>query len=276
MVSFKLGLGGGVALLGLGAIILFRDQIGSFFKSISGGVETAENVSGVTNILSENLLGTLTGIQDSLTGLNDQFGNLGGFFEQQNTNFFNFLNQLGNTFNPPPLEQPPDVPNTGLLTPEQRASCQCGTSIIQDIQGDVQEKCLACADPPPVFVNDDDEFIGAPSPCIEVPQIGGGSFNSCTGVFTPPFNQPPPPTPIIPNPPVIVDPTIDDTGFEVGGIGTGEGGVIGTINPISFSCSMTIGQIISAGLASTASEAVNLKFVNCEQNASGFDFGSNV
>ena len=39
---------------------------------------------------------------------------------------------------------------------------------------------------------------------------------------------------------------------------------------------MSLGQIIAAGLASTASEAANLKFINCEQSESDFDFGTNT
>jgi len=128
MVSFKLGLGGGVALLGLGAIILFREQIGSFFKSISGGVETAENVSGISNILRENLLDSLSGIQTGLTGLSDQFSSFK--FPDLSGVFSNILNNqqsilAGQTVSSgddgTTVTIPGDTmidPNTGVVTSE--------------------------------------------------------------------------------------------------------------------------------------------------------------
>jgi len=69
------------------------------------------------------------------------------------------------------LPLPPDVEDTGLLTPEERAECECGTNIIQDIQGDVSETCITpCAqDEPPVC--GDPDFIGPCQPDEE--PIGG-------------------------------------------------------------------------------------------------------
>jgi len=39
---------------------------------------------------------------------------------------------------------------------------------------------------------------------------------------------------------------------------------------------MSLGEIISAGLATSASQAANVKFEACELEDSDFDFGTNV
>jgi len=44
----------------------------------------------------------------------------------------------------PSAPLPPDVKDTGLLSQEEILACKCGSSIIQDIQGDVQQVCLEC------------------------------------------------------------------------------------------------------------------------------------
>jgi len=145
----------------------------------------------------------------------------------------------------------------------QDLNCPCGTKIVQTADGTVTTTCIACGggsgELPSEFGPDN-----IPAECIEIPQIGGGSFNSCSGVFTPAEIDP-----IIP--PIDVDP---DIGGDFGGGGPTFIG--GSINPISFSCGMSLSQIIDAGLASSASEAANLKFEMCEQEDSDFDFGSNL
>jgi len=73
---------------------------------------------------------------------------------------FDLTNLFGGGNGP---DLPPDVENTGLLTPGQRDQCQCGTQIIQDIQGDVSETCQECP----------------PGQEVEIPgDIGGSEFAS--------------------------------------------------------------------------------------------------
>jgi len=165
--------------------------------------------------------------------------------------FENFFNQFGGG-GAGGLPLPPDVEDTGLLSPEERAACECGTSIIQDIQGDVQEKCLPCEEEQPPGGG----FIGPPEECIEIPQLTGGTINSCTGVFTPPMGGGPPPDSGLP------------PGFEPGGEGF-EGGFIFETDI----CNKSIGQIASENGIS-ASAAVDMKFQACEE--SDFDFGTNT
>jgi len=174
--------------------------------------------------------------------------------------FFNQFPGFGGNGDSGGLPLPPDVEDTGLLTPEERAECGCGTNIIQDIQGDVSETCISPCAPE----EGDDDFIGPPSPpepeCIEIPQLTGGTINSCTGAFTPPSAPPPvdiPPGPTLP------------PGFEGGGPSF-EGG---TIFPIDI-CNMSLSDIIDANPGISASQAADMKFQACEE--SDFDFGTNT
>jgi len=63
--SFLLIAGVGVALL------VFRDKISNFLQGAIGGAETVSNLGQTGNILSENLLGNLTGLQDIAKGITD-------------------------------------------------------------------------------------------------------------------------------------------------------------------------------------------------------------
>jgi len=57
------------------------------------------------------------------------------------------------------LPFPEDVEDTGLLTPEQREDCKCGTNIVQDIQGDVSETCIPCP------AEEKEQFVQMTCPC---------------------------------------------------------------------------------------------------------------
>jgi len=173
-----------------------------------------------------------------------------------------------------PGDLPPDVEDTGLLTPDQRAACECGTSIIQDIEGDVSETCIPCPqEEAPEELPPD--FIGPPGPgqmeCFEIPQIGGGILNTCTGIITPPEPITPPADEPF-TPPVELPPD-----FEGGGPSF-EGGTIFERDP----CFMTLNEIINAGLASSASAAADLRARACSANVTDepsdfpedFDFGT--
>jgi len=156
------------------------------------------------------------------------------------------------------LPLPPDVENTGLLTEEQRAACKCGTSIIQDIQGDVSETCLPCDIPE----EGDPDFIGPiqPEPPFMLPEIPEPE---------PPFEEPEP-----------FEPPIELPAGFVGAGPSFEGGTIFERDP----CFMTLNEIIEAGLASSASEAANVKAIACSANVTEeptdfpteFEFGTST
>jgi len=167
---------------------------------------------------------------------------------------------------PDGLPFPPDVEDTGLLTQEERDACKCGTNIIQDIQGDVSETCISpCPEEPP-----NGGFIGAPEPpepCVEVPLITGGFFNTCTGQTTPPPEPPSPEPPEPFEPPVELPTDFEFTQPDPSGQFGG-----GTIFETDI-CNKSIGQIaIENGIS--ASAAADMKFQACE--VSDFDFGTNT
>ncbi len=178
-----------------------------------------------------------------------------GFFEGLQTQFDEFVSG----FQAPPgtsggvLPLPPDVEDIGLFTEEQRAFCRCGTSIIQDIQGDVSETCLPC---PEIPQEGDPDFIGPiPPEGFRLPSISIEIQDPRP--FQPPVRLPP--------------------GF-VGGGPSFEGGTVFERDP----CFMTLNEIINAGLASSASQAANVRAIACSENVTDepfdfpeeFDFGT--
>jgi len=94
----KLGLGAtlglsGIAIIGVLAFV-FRDKISDFFSKITGGAETVANLGETSNILSENLLGNLTGTQDLLNNLTKTIT------EFKFPDFSNLFNQNGGGVDP--------------------------------------------------------------------------------------------------------------------------------------------------------------------------------
>jgi len=236
----------GIAALGIVAFI-FRDKISDFLSNITGGAATA-------NILGENLLSNLQGTQDLLNNITKFFTEFEfPKFEFPEFPTFDFGSLFGGNGGGNGLDLPPDVEDTGLLTNEQRAACQCGTNIIQDIQGDVSETCISPCDIPeegdPDFIGpvqpDEPFMLPEPEPIPE-PE--------------PPFVEPEPPF----EPPVELPP-----GFE--GFGPSFEG--GTIFETDI-CNKSIGQIaIENGIS--ASAAVDMKAQACE-DLSFFDFGTST
>jgi len=226
----------GIAAVGIIAFI-FRDKISDFLSNITGGAETA-------NLLGENLLSNLQGTQDLLNNITKFFTE----FEFPKFEFptFDFGSFFGGNGGGNGLDLPPDVEDTGLLTPEQRAACGCGTNIIQDIQGDVSETCISPCDIPE---EGDPDFIG---PIQEdkpfmLPEP------------EPPFEEPDPFEPPVELP----------VGFVGGGISF-EGGTIFETDI----CGKSIGQIaIENGIS--ASAAADMKAQACE-DLSFFDFGTST
>jgi len=149
------------------------------------------------------------------------------------------------------LPLPPDVEDTGLLTPEERAECGCGTNIIQDIQGDVSETCITPCDVPE---EGDPDFIGPVQPDEEFM------------LPTPPMAPPSPPAPPLP------------PGFEGGGPSF-EGGFIFETND----CFLSLSQLIDK-YGVTASQAADIKAQACTAEPGEqptdipeeFDFGTST
>jgi len=243
----------GIAAVGIIAFI-FRDKISDFLSNITGGAATA-------NILGENLLSNLQGTQDLLNNLTKflttnpfenfefptfEFPELPTFDFQ--SFFDSFFSQFGGNGGGNGLDLPPDVEDTGLLTNEERAACQCGTNIIQDIQGDVSETCISPCDPFVAPVCGDPGFIG---PCEP----------------DDPFFEPEPPF-VEPEPPEVPPGPVLPPGFEGGGPSFEGGSIFET-----DICFMSIGDI-AAKFGISASAAVDKKFIACEE--SDFDFGTNT
>ena len=165
-----------------------------------------------------------------------EFPDFASIFE----NFFNQF-QFGNG-DGGGLPLPPDVEDTGLLTPEERAACGCGTNIIQDIQGDVSETCITPCDVPEPG---DDDFIGPVQP-------------------DEPFELPPTPGPVPPGPTL-------PPGFEGGGPSF-EGGTI--FETTDESCT-TLSCVIDRNPGFSASQAAN-RLAEILGTFGDFDFGTNT
>jgi len=183
--------------------------------------------------------------------------------------FFDFLSGIFGNGNgngiPGDLPLPPDVEDTGLLTPEQRAACNCGTNIIQDIMGDVSETCIS---PCPETSPPQDCFF-TPAGVLICPEdfaLPGGP----PGPITNGFIGPPEPEPDFDEPEPPFEPPIDlPAGFEGGGPSF-EGGTIFETDI----CNKSIGQIaIENGIS--ASAAADMKAQACE-DLSFFDFGTST
>ena len=160
--SIGKGLGGffsspfGLGILALGALFIFRDKISEFFQS---GFDT------IGSSLAPNI------------NINVE------------TPSFDF----GNLFNghDPTDHEHELVPDTGLLGQEEILVCECGTSIVQDVQGNVQQQCIPCAEKtiitggipdsdPPIVIGDFNPFdtIGDETGIVVAPKdefgLGGG------------------------------------------------------------------------------------------------------
>jgi len=184
---------------------------------------------------------------------------VGGFFEDLQKQFDDFISGFeapeGTSGGVLPL--PPDVEDTGLI-PDVATECPCGSTVIQDIQGDVSQVCIPCPDIPE---EGDPDFIGPVQPDEPF------SLDTFFGPVTPPVEEP------------FAPPVELPSGF-VGEGPSFEGGTIFERDP----CFMTLNEIINAGLASSASEAADLRAIACSENVTeesvdfpeDFDFGTST
>jgi len=260
-----------IAALGIVAFI-FRDKISDFLSNITGGAETA-------NILGENLLSNLQGTQDLLNNITSFFTN----FEFPTFEFptFEFPNLFGNgeepTFSDEPSEEPTTLPGgPGIGPVEFPEGCFINSQGLLDCPS--PPTFDACAENPGLPQCQPEQpagpsiIGGGPTDpiCVDVPLITGGSFNTCTGEFTPTstFIGPPEP-PSEPEPDVPFEPPIDLPPGFTGGGPSFQGGTIFETDI----CNKSIGQI-AAENGISASAAADMKFQACE--TSDFDFGTNT
>jgi len=266
----------GIAALGIVAFI-FRDKISDFLSNITGGAATA-------NILGENLLSNLEGTQNLLNNLTEflttnPFENFefptfefppfptfdfGSFFE----NFFNGDDDDGPGPVPPgPIGDPPvELPPGCFIDDQGRLDCPSPPTF--DVCAENPELCEPCGPNEERIggiCRPTDDFIGPPEAeppieeCIEIPQLTGGTINSCSGEFTPPITPPTPPGPELP------------PGF-VGGGPSFEGGSI--FETTDESCT-TLSCVLDRNPGFTASQAAN-RLAEILGTFGDFDFGTNT
>jgi len=125
----------GIIILGLalGGLFIFRDRISSAIGGL--GAAAAEGLGDINIQLPEIKLPEIK-------------------FPEIKFPDFNFPNFFGGG----DIEQPQKmVENTGLLSQEESAACQCGQTITQDAFGNVENKCKICAASPgmnPALLNE--------------------------------------------------------------------------------------------------------------------------
>jgi len=131
----------GIVILGIVAIglFIFKDKISEAFASIGEGFGeiTLPEITLPTINLPEINFPEFPEIK-----LPDFTGFFTGF-QQQQENFFKQFTDFftGGGAIPQPQKM---VEDTGLFTTEQRALCKCGSSIVQDAFGNVNEQCKPC------------------------------------------------------------------------------------------------------------------------------------
>jgi len=249
-----------IILVALGGLFIFRDKISEGFASIGQGIADFElpgiSLPDITFPSFDFDFPEIT-FPDFNIDFGDPLGDISKGFEmfagEQQSNFDNFVKQVTDFFNiggSQDLDLPPDVPNTGLLSQEDILNCQCGTSIVQDSMGDVQQLCLPC----------DDEIIVVP------PSGGIGVSDSIETFITPGEKQ------IEDSFQGIMEKVISSIPGMQAFIGGGPSFIGGAINPIPL-CNKSIGEIAEE-FGISASAASNKKFIECEE--SNFDFGTNT
>jgi len=128
----------GIVIIGLvlGGLFIFRDKISEAFGSLG---------EGLVNIEFPELpsLPDITFPDITFPEFPDFSGFFTGFQEQQQSFFTGLQNFFTGSID---LPQPQKmVEDTGLIDP---LSCECGSAIIQDAFGNVNQQCLPCPEPP--------------------------------------------------------------------------------------------------------------------------------
>jgi len=150
------------------------------------------------------------------------------------------------------------VEDTGLLTSEELAKCECGSSIVQDAFGNVNQTCKPCQELQTTGVLPDEAFqpdsVGM-NPALALEPSDAELFAKD---FPEPFS------------PVIVSNL--PSGFEV--FQTPGSSFVGAqINPTPIE-NLSLSQIIDKFMV-TASQAANIKAI-AQDDFGDFDFGTNI
>jgi len=139
-------------LIALGGLFIFRDKISEGFSSIGQGIADIELPSLP---FSEITFPTFEFPEITFPDFNIDLGQPLQDFQMGAEDFFKGITDFFTPGGIQDVDLPPDVENTGLLTQEEILACQCGSSIVQDIQGDIQQVCLPCETPGGVGVTDE-------------------------------------------------------------------------------------------------------------------------
>ncbi len=233
MVSFKTG----IQLTGLIAVLL------AVFLVVRGG---GQFLKDLTNPFAGLELPELPELPDTA-----------GFFAGLQEQFDKFV--AGFT----PLEQPQKmVEDTGLFTPAQLEECQCGSSIVQDAFGNVNQQCKVCDDGGNAGAIDDQ--LPSLDPSKNVPDSGGFVGGIGGGLLD--FLG------LTPAQKFVQDKIAQNqlpSGFTGGGPSFIGGSIFQT--PIQ---NLTLSQIIDKFNVS-ASQAANIKAI-AGDDFGNFDFGTNT
>jgi len=224
-----------ILLLGIGALLIFREPILRGFTSIGEGFGKIE--------LPDITLPTINLPEIKFP----EFPEI-TFPEFPEFKFpeFKFPDFFGGGDE---LEQPLKmVEDTGLL--EDPTVCKCGSSIVQDAFGNVNQTCKACPT---------DTALPSQDPALNVPVLPAGMLGGIFGGITQFLGLTPAQAFAVEEKDVSVQSFLPDQPtqqFEGGGVSFIGGSIFET--PIE---NLSLNQIINMGLASTASEAANLKAI---------------
>jgi len=227
-----------LVLLGLGALLIFRKDITNFLDKGIGNITLPEiKLPDIT--FPE--FPTITFPELSFP----DFGNIfEGFQEQQS----NFLQGITDLFKGGAIPQPQKmVEDTGLLSQEDVLKCQCGSSIVQDAFGNVNEVCKTCAVT--------DTALPSLDPALNVPQLelppfaGSLEFLIGSGQIG---GSPPPPQPLLEQEAEIIIPAVD-----ISGLGGGPSFIGGTTT-LGSNIVDTLTEVLQAFPNLSASQAANL------------------
>jgi len=188
---------------------------------------------------------------------------------QQNLNLFNFLDNLNPFTQPVDTSMLKDVENTGLLSPDERNKCQCGSSIIQDFQGDVTEFCKTCQGGGMLITGGfDKDALPSQDTSLNIPKdsgfiggIGGGLLDFLG--LTPAEK--------------FVQDKIQSDELPAGFSGGGSSFIGGQILPFGTGqdiSKLSLSEIIDR-FGVTASQAANIKAIAAD-DFGDFDFGTNT
>jgi len=231
----------GLGLLAVGAIglglFIFKDRISEFFAGLKFPEIPAIELPTIN-------LPTINFPEFPAFPELPDFSGLFEGFQQQQTNFLQGITDL---FKGGAIPQPQKmVEDTGLLSQEDVLKCQCGSSIVQDAFGNVNEVCKQCAVT--------DTALPSLDPALNIPQLEvppfAGSLEFLIGSGQ--IGGSPPPQPLLEQEAEIIIPAVDISGLG-GGLS-----FIGGTTTLGSNIVDTLSEVLQAFPDLTASQAANL------------------